>query len=106
MIKGLTALDAGILEFFYKALKSEDHLTPLEGVIQYSRKKEQFMQALNITEADYQVSAFNLMRIQCIAPVVHKSTGMNFGGGGSTYMGVDVVTLTPLGVKFAQACME
>ena len=106
MIKGLTALDAGILEFFYKLLKREDHLTPLEGVIHYSLKKEQIMQALNITEADYQVSAFNLMRIQCIAPAVLKTTGISFGDEATTiYKGIDAVTLTPLGVKFAQACM-
>ena len=107
MIKGLTALDAGILEFFYKVLKREGHLTPLEGVIQYSLKKEQIMQSLNTTEADYQVSAFNLMRIQCIAPAVLKATGISFGDEATTiYKGIDAVTLTPLGVKFAQACME
>jgi hypothetical protein len=107
MIKGLAAPDARILEFFYQVLKSEGRLSPLETVIQYSLKKEQIMQALKITEADYQVSAFNLMRIQCIAPAVLKTTGISFGDEATTiYKGIDAVTLTPLGVKFAQACME
>ncbi len=107
MIKGLTALDAKILEFFYQILKREGHLSPLEGVIQYSLKKEQIMQALSISEADYQVSAFNLMRVQCIAPAVLKTSGISFGDEQTTiYKGIDAVTLTPLGVKFAQACME
>lgn len=107
MIKGLTALDARILEFFFQVLRREGRLSPLEGVIQYSLKKEQIMQALGITEADYQVSAFNLMRVQCIAPAVLKATGISFGDEATTiYKGIDAVTLTPLGVKFAQACME
>lgn len=107
MIKGLTALDAGILNFFYQVLKREGNLIPLEGVIQYSLKKEQFLEALNISEADYQVSAFNLMRVQCIAPAVLKTTGISFGDEATTiYKGIDAVTLTPLGVKFAQACMD
>ena len=107
MIKGLTALDAKILEFFYLVLKREGHLSPLEGVIQHSLKKEQIMQALSITEADYQVSAFNLMRVQCIAPAVLKTSGISFGDEATTiYKGIDAVTLTPLGVKFSQACME
>ncbi len=107
MIKGLTAQDAQILAFFYGVLKRENRLAPLEGVIQYSLKKEQIMQALAISEADYQVSAFNLMRIQCIAPAVLKTTGISFGDEATTiYKGIDAVTLTPLGIKFAQACME
>jgi hypothetical protein len=107
MIKGLTAEDAQVLEFFYTVLKTENRLAPLESVIQHSLKKEQIMQALSITEADYQVSAFNLMRIQCIAPAVLKTTGISFGDEATTiYKGIDAVTLTPLGVKFAQACME
>lgn len=107
MIKGLTAKDAQVLEFFYSVLKTENRLDPLESVIQYSLKKEQIMQSLSITEANYQVSAFNLMRIQCIAPAVLKTTGISFGDEATTiYKGIDAVTLTPLGVKFAQACME
>jgi hypothetical protein len=107
MIKGMSVLDARVLEFFYQVLKREGHLSPLEGVIQYSLKKEQIMQALSISEADYQVSAFNLMRIQCITPAVLKATGISFGDEATTiYKGIDAVTLTPLGVKFAQACME
>lgn len=107
MIRGLTALDARILEYFYQALKREGHLSPLEGVIQHYLTKEKIMQALEITEADYQVSAFNLMRVQCIAPAVFKATGISFGDEVTTiYKGIDAVTLTPLGVKFAQACME
>jgi Abortive infection alpha len=107
MIKGLTAQDAQILEFFYGVLKRENRLAPLERVIHYSLKKEQIMQALAISEADYQVSVFNLMRIQCIAPAVLKTTGISFGDEPTTiYKGIDAVTLTPLGIKFAQACME
>jgi hypothetical protein len=107
MIKGLTALDAKILDFFYLVLKGEGRLMPLEGVIKYSLKKEQIMQALNISESDYQVCAFNLMRIQCIAPAVISATGISFGDEPTTiYKGIDAVTLTPLGVRFAQACME
>ncbi len=107
MIKGLTAQDALLLNFFYQTLKREGRLSPLERVIQYLLKKEQIMQALNVAEADYQVSAFNLMRIQCIAPAVIKTSGITFGEEQTTiYKGIDAVTLTPLGVKFAQACME
>jgi hypothetical protein len=107
MIKGITAQDANVLNFIYGVLKQNGQLTPLEKVISYYLKKEQFMQALNISEAEYQLSAFNLMRIQCIAPAVIKTAGIMFGEEATTiYKGIDAVTLTPLGVKFAQACME
>jgi len=107
MIKGLTSLDAKTLNFFYLLLKSENRLMPLENVINYSLKKEQIMEAVNLSEADYQICAFNLMRIQCIAPNVIKTSGITFGDEPTTiYKGIDSVTLTPLGVRFAQACME
>lgn len=107
MIKGLTALDTKILKFFFDVLKREGKLSPIEGIILYSLKKEQIIQAINTTEADYQISAFNLMRIQCLAPAVIKTSGISFGGEATTiYKGIDAVTLTPLGVKFVQACME
>lgn len=107
MLKGITAQDAKVLILFYGVLKQSGQLAPLENVIDYSLNKEQFMQALNISLAEYQLSAFNLMRIQCIAPAVIKTTGIMFGNEATTiYKGIDAVTLTPLGVRFAQACIE
>lgn len=107
MIRGMTAQDARITKFFFDVLKREGKLSPLEQIIQHVLKKEQIMGALSITEAEYQISAFNLMRIQCLAPAVLKTPGISFGGEATTiYKGIDAVTLTPLGVKFAQACME
>lgn len=107
MIRGLSGRDVRILDFIYKVLKADNKLRPIEGVLGFAFDKEAVTRSLLISEADYQVSIFNLMRIQCVAPALIKSTGISFGGEPTTiYKGTDSVTITPLGVEFVQACME
>jgi len=106
MIKNITGIEARFLSFFYDVLKREGRVANLAQITQYSLKKEQLMQALNIDETTYQISAFNLMRMQCITPAIFKSGGIMFGDEAATiYKGTDAVTLTPLGVRFIEACI-
>ena len=95
VIKNITGIDARILNNFYEILKREGHL-----------KKEQIMQMVEIDAPTYQVSIFNLMRIQCIGPAILKG-GISLGDERVTiYKGADAVVLTPLGVKFVEACLR
>jgi len=107
MIKNITAIEASILNYFYEILKREGRLDDLTALSNYSLKKEQIQQLLKISPNQYQVSVHNLMRMQCIGPAVLKSTGIMMGDEATTiYKGTDAVTLTPLGVKFVEACIK
>lgn len=107
MIKSITAIEASILNNFYKILNRERHLGDLSFLSNYSLKKEQIQQMVNISEDQYQVNIHNLMRMQCIGPAILKSTGIMIGDEPTTiYKGTDAVVLTPLGVKFVEACIK
>jgi hypothetical protein len=107
MIKNITGIEVSILSNLYAILKTQGHMEDLATVANWHLKKEQIMQIVRIDEATYQLSAYNLMRMQCIAPAVLKSTSIMVGSEFTTiYKGVNAVVLTPLGVKFVEACIR
>jgi hypothetical protein len=105
MIKNITGVEAKFLSLFYDVLRREQKLANVAHVTEHTLKKEQLMSALGIDEITYQVSAFNLMRMQCIAPAILKGGAMLGNEPMTIYKGTDVVTLTPLGVRFIEACI-
>jgi len=106
MIKGITGIEAKLLHEFYEVLRRENKLIPLNKVFDYSVTKEQFISALSITIDTYAVSINNLMRMQLISPAILKG-GIRMGSELVTiYKGIDAITLTPLGVKFVEACIK
>lgn len=106
MIKNVTGIEAAILNNFYEILKQEGHIGNLSTITDYHLKKEQIMQMAGIDTSTYQVSIFNLMRMQCIGPAILKG-GVKMGSEPMTiYKGTDAVVLTPLGVKFVEACIK
>jgi hypothetical protein len=106
MIKGITGIEAKLLNEFYEVLRREGKLRPLSDVFQYSLTKEQIMQALGISADVYAISVNNLMRMQLLSPAILKG-GVKMGPEPLTiYKGIDAVTLTPLGVKFVEACIK
>lgn len=107
MIKNITGVEVLILSNFYGILKREGHTADLPSVTSYGLRKEQIMKIIGVDEETYQVSIYNLMRMQCVGPFVLKATGITFGEEPVTlYKGVDIVALTPLGVKFVEACIK
>lgn len=106
MIKNITGLEAMILTNFYEILKREGHISDLAKITDYHLKKEQIMKMVGIDEPTYHVSIFNLMRMQCIGPAILKG-GISMGDEPVTiYKGSNAVVLTPLGVKFIEACIK
>lgn len=106
MIKNITGIEALILKDFYKLLEKENRLTPLSEIHKYSLKKEQLIKGLKMSPDQYAVSANNLMRMQLLSPAVLKG-GAKMGPEPLTiFKGIDAVTLTPLAVKFVEACMK
>jgi len=106
MIKEITGIEAVLLNNFYEILNKEGKLRPLSSIYDYLLKKEQIMQFLQISTDDYAIAANNLMRMQLIAPAIMKG-GASMGSEPLTiYKGIDAVTLTPLGVKFVEACIK
>lgn len=107
IIKNITGIEVAILNSFYEILKREGHIEDLANVTGWHLKKEQIMQIVGIDEITYQLSIYNLMRMQCIAPAVLKSEGIMMGTEATTiYKGTDAVVLTPLGIKFVEACVK
>ena len=106
MIKSVTGIEAALLNNFYDILKNEGHISNISTITNYHLKKEQLMQMLGIDESTYQVSIFNLMRMQCIGPAILKGGAMLGSEPMTIYKGTDAVVLTPLGVKFIEACIK
>lgn len=106
MIKNITGNEALLLKHFYQTLERENRLTPLDKIYQYNLKKEQLIQLLGIKADQYALAANNLMRMQLIGPAI-LTGGASMGSEPITiYKGIDAITLTPLGVKFVEACIK
>jgi len=106
MIKGITGHEVKILNLFYNGLCAENKLSPLSEIFNYSVTKEQIIQKLSLATDNYAISANNLMRMQLIAPALLVS-GITMGAERvPIYKGLDQITLTPLGVKFIEACIR
>ena len=107
MIKNITGIEVLILSEFYKILEKQNRLAPLSEIHNYSLKKEQLIDELRMSPDQYAVSANNLMRMQLLGPAVLKSGGVKVGAEPLTiFKGIDAVILTPLAVKFVEACMK
>jgi len=105
IIKGISASDARFLKTFYNAIKNDGKINPLEKVNQFFLTKAQLLRLMGMSDVDYQLSAYNLMRVQCVAPAVLKSEGLKVGTEPPTiFKGIDAIILTPLGVRFVEAC--
>ena len=106
MIKNITGIEAQLLDNFYELLRKEGKIYPLEDMHKYSLKKEQLIKMLNLSTDQYALAANNLMRMQLIGPAI-LTGGISMGSESVTiYKGIDAVTLTPLGVKFVEACIK
>lgn len=106
MIKNITATEAVLLSKFYEILKRENRINDLPNITNYHLKKHQLIEILGIGETKYLLSIYNLMRMQCVAPAILKG-GVTIGNETSTiYKGTEAVVLTPLGVKFIEACID
>ena len=107
MIKNMTGVEVLILDSFYKYLSQVGKLSDLTNVTRYPLAKEDIMSLVRIDQPTYQVSIYNLMRMQCIGPAILKAPSIRVGQESMTiYKGTDAVVLTPLGVKFIEACIK
>jgi hypothetical protein len=108
MIKNITGIEAYIINNFYEILKGEGRLDDITVITNYSLTKNKIMEIVSIDETTYQVSIFNLMRMQCIGPAIIKASSIMVGDSEpiTIYKGTEAVVLTPLGVKFVEACIK
>jgi hypothetical protein len=106
MIKNITGIEALILKNYYDGLKEDDLIDDIANITNFYITKDDIMKTLSIDEITYQVNIYNLMRMQCIGPAIIKGS-ITFGEHCATaYKGTDAVVLTPLGVRFVEACMK
>ncbi len=106
MIRNITSNEALLLNHFYQTLERENKLSPLDKVYKYHIKKDRLIRLLRITSDQYALAANNLMRMQLIGPAI-LTGGVSVGSELMTiYKGIEAITLTPLGVKFVEACIK
>lgn len=107
MIKNITGIEATLLNQFYNVLQTGNQLAPISNIYNYSLSKDKLIKILNISIDVYAISVNNLMRLQLLSPAVYKSQSASIGNEPMTiYKGIDAVTMTPLGVKFVEACLR
>lgn len=104
IIKSLNPLDVKVLQAFYNSLSKQS--IDWDSITNYSSKKQQICESLSISPKDYEVSMYNLFRVQCLAPAIIKG-GVKMGPEPLTiYKGTDAVVMTPLGKNFVEACIK
>ncbi len=107
MIKNITGIEASILNNFYEILRREGRLSDINKITDFYLTKEQIMKTVGIDKESYHVSIYNLMRMQCIGPAIIKHQIFKEKNKAVTdYKGADAVVLTPLGVRFVEACIK
>ncbi|MHB1654707.1 MAG: Abi-alpha family protein [Desulfitobacteriaceae bacterium] len=124
MIKNITGIEAKILNEFYNAIlnKLNDNralfdLPPhyyntisLDTLSNHIFTKETIFTLFPDMSFDvYAVSANNLMRLQLISPAfleLGRIEELATMESATAYKGIDEITLTPLGVKFIEACIK
>ena len=110
IIKNLTARDAQLLHALYNTLQNAGKFDFKEAA-RVGISKENVCSSLGIAESDYVLSANNLMRLWVIAPFiiyVQGSGPVTISGGEKLTIdkGTDVIVMTPLGIRFIEACGE
>ena len=110
IIKGITGRDALLLRTLYDTLRVRDKLE-FSQASRFGMKKLDICNTLKLSESDYLVSVNNLMRLRLIAPFVimlDAGAGISISGGEKLTIdkGTDVVCVTPLGIRFIEACSQ
>jgi len=110
IIKSITHNDAAILHLVHNTLRSDGKarvdLLDATGI-----GRDSISQILNLSSEKYLVSVNNLMRVQCLTPLVRKlGLGHGISAGDETHLtvnkGVEIVCLTPLGLQFIETCTD
>ncbi len=105
IIKSLNPLDVRVLHSFYTTL-CKDKNVHWDRITDYTLTREQICALVSISIQDYEVSIYNLFRVQCLAPAIIKG-GVKMGPEPLTiYKGTDSVVMTPLGKNFVEVCVK
>lgn len=106
MIKNITGKESFILQNLYNLVEKAGHIDDYAKLAEIRVNKEEIINLLGSNYNDYAISANNLMRMQLVAPAVITGGISTRGHKLSAYKGIDIITLTPLGVKFVEACIK
>jgi hypothetical protein len=110
IIKHLAPLDAKTLAVMYSELAGS-HRIELSNAGWHGFPKSGMCRRLGLdNEEEYLVAVNNLIRLGCVASAVQQATvGDRFGVPSSQHLtidrGTDVIVLTPLGIRFVEACI-
>ncbi|MEE8574575.1 MAG: Abi-alpha family protein [Thermodesulfobacteriota bacterium] len=104
ILKNLSASEVNFLGSLYVSVcpLAKKNITKLFYI---PFKKEDLIKALNISEDQYLLTANTLMREQCIVPAQIR-VGSIEGKPSTAYPSTDIILLSPLGYKLAEACIE
>jgi hypothetical protein len=106
MIKNITGIEASILNKFYELLKVNDNKIDINKITKFTLTNQQIMKMVGIDAITYQVSIYNLMRTQCIGPAFSIMPVLDKFEPVATYEEPKAFVLTPLGLRFVEACIR
>lgn len=101
VIKGMSPIDSRIIQFMSDERNNRPRPTPVENVYYV---KETMMNVLGISEKNYEISIYNLMRCQCVWPFQAESKIRVGSKKVATQNDINNIALTPFGLEFATAC--
>jgi hypothetical protein len=104
IIKNITGIEASILNNFYEILKGSDKTIDISKITKVTLTHQQIMKMVGVDRINYQVSIYNLMRTQCIGPAFLIKAVL--AEAVATYKEPDAFVLTPLGLRFVEACIR
>lgn len=104
IIKSLNPLDVKILSAFYNGLVADN--VGISQIATYRLTKEVLATHLGIPVEECLISIHNLFRVQCLTPGIKKQNASIGGEQIRFSMGTDVVSMTPLGWRFVEACLK
>jgi hypothetical protein len=104
IIKNITGIEASILNNFYEILKGSDKTIDISKITKVTLTHQQIMKMVAVDRINYQVSIYNLMRTQCIGPVYLNMPVVDEFV--ATYKAPAAFVLTPLGLRFVEACIR
>ena len=108
IVSNLSPLDVRILLVMYAELVTYDRAS-FDHARQFGFDIEPMCASLGISRDDYLVSVHSLIRQECVAPAIIEAEFGGMGGfRGAKFLtvdkGADSLVLTPLGIRFIEAC--
>lgn len=122
IIKSLTSLDAKILKYIFEKAMERSYVNGMifdkqrgyignkksfsrHLLVNYSPDIRTIRQDMGISDEQFDVAIYNLIRVQCVRNVTVEKSIQYPGEPNGSYL-IENIILTPLGIAFIEACLQ